>query len=109
VALELGQIEVRSAAFPDQPLRVVKQVEPEVEEAPGNGLPPHLQMLLVQMPAAGADYQRRHLGIELVLLSLGAREVQRPFDGVDQVDLALDEVRPGRGVGVLEVGSERRS
>ena len=58
------------------------------------------------MPTARPHDQRRDLGIEPVLLSLRAREVERPLDGIDEVHLALDEIRPRRCVGILEVGHE---
>src|ERR1700694_3909077 len=106
VALELGKIKVGPAALLEQSPRVVKKIDAEVEQAPRYRLPPHLDMSLLEVPTARADHQRRHLRIESILLTLWAREVQGPFDGVDQVDLSLDEVRPGRSVGVLEVRHE---
>src|SRR5216684_3028493 len=63
-------------------------------------------MALFQVPSARADDQRRHLFVEAILLSLRAREGEGPLDGVDQVDLALDQVRPRGRVRILEVGHE---
>ena len=106
VAFELGQIEVGTAALAEKALRVVEEVQAEIEEAAGDRLSASQDMALVEMPAAGTHDQRGHLLVELVLLPLGAREREGPLDRLDQVDLALDEVRPGRGVRVLEVRHE---
>src|SRR4029077_10225476 len=108
VAFELGEVEVRPASFSQQALRVVEEVEAEGEQAARNRLPAHLDVTFVEVPSARADDQRRHLVVEAVFLALRARERKRPLDGIDQVDLALDEVRPRRRVGVLELGHETR-
>ena len=56
------------------------------------------------MPAARAHQQRGGLLVEPVDAAVRVVEGDRALDGVDQVDLALDHVLPGRRVGVLEVG-----
>ncbi len=106
VALELGEVEVRPARFAQQALGVVKEVEAEIEEAAGNRPTAEHYMAFVEVPPARPHDQRRDLVVEPVVLSLGAREGERSLDGVDQVDLTLDQVRPGRRVGVFEVGHE---
>src|ERR1700733_9416785 len=63
-------------------------------------------MLLVEVPPARADQQRRDVIVERVLASVGALVGDRPIDRVDQVGLAGDLVAPGGGVRVLEVGHE---
>src|SRR4029077_6634565 len=98
VAFELGQIEVGTAALAHESLRVVEEVQPEIEEAARDRPPAHQDVTLVEMPAARTDEQRRHFLVEPVLLSLRAREGESPLDRVDQVDLAFDEARPGRRV-----------
>jgi len=60
---------------------------------------------LLQVPAARAYEQRRRLLVQRILLLAGI-ERDRPPERVSQVDLALDAVRPGRRVRVLEVGHE---
>ena len=92
VALELGQVEIRSAALFEQPLGVMKEVEAKIEEAARHRLAVNLDMSLVQVPATRPDEKGRNLIVQPVLLAFGTGEVDAPFDGVDQVDLALDEV-----------------
>ncbi len=59
MALHLGQIEVWPGAFADQSLRVVEEVQPEIEQRAGDRLPVHQEMPFVQMPAARPHQQRR--------------------------------------------------
>ena len=77
MALHLGQVEVRSTAARDQLLRVVEEVQTEVEEAAGDRRPIDFHMLLDQMPAARAHEQRRNLLVEPVFLAVGVREANR--------------------------------
>jgi hypothetical protein len=65
-----------------------------------------LDVLLEQVPAARPHEQRRDLSFRRYSLALGRGEADGPGDGVAQVDLALDEVVPGRGHRVLEVRHE---
>ena len=63
-------------------------------------------MRLGKVEAARPDHQRRQRRRERVALA-GLRLVgNRPADGVHQVGLAADEIRPRRRCGVLEVGHE---
>ena len=105
VALELGEVEVRPRPGLQLPLGRVEHVEAEVEEAGGHGLAVDRDVLLAQVPAARAHEQRRDLVVQAVLL-LARVERDRPLDGVDEVRLALDAVRPRGRVRVLEVGHE---
>src|SRR5258708_4062691 len=90
VALELGQVEVRAASLPEKSPGVVIEIQPEVEEAARDRFAVDLDVLFVQVPAARPYEQRRDLVVEAVFLSLRAREIDPPLDGVDQVDLPLD-------------------
>jgi hypothetical protein len=61
-------------------------------------------VLLAQVPASGAYDDGRGVVSEPVGLAVRVGERERPADRVPQVELALDQVLPQRGVGVLEVG-----
>ncbi len=106
MAFELGQIEVRTGAAREQLLRVVEEVEREVEDAARNrrAVDPHV--FFRQMPAARPHEQHRRLLVKLVGLAFRRREVDPAPDRVAQVDVALDIVVPPGRVGVLEVGHE---
>ncbi len=93
VALHLRQVEVGALAPVELALRAVEEVQREV-------------MLLVEVPAPGADHDRGQLvvGAQPVGLPLVAGEVDGPVQDVAQVELAGDHVFPERGVRVLEVG-----
>ena len=106
VAFELRQVEVRAAAARDQFLRVVEEVQPEVEDAAGHRLAVDLHVLLRQVPAARTHEQRGQLVLQRVGLALRRDEIDAAADRVAQVDVALDVVVPARRVRVLEVGHE---
>ena len=61
MALQLRQVEIGTAATFQQLPRIVKKVEPEVEEAGRHRLAVHQNVLLVQMPAARPHHERREL------------------------------------------------
>ena len=64
-------------------------------------------MLLRQVPAARPHQQHRGLVVERVMpAGLGIVEGDRAAHRVAQVDLALDQIVPGRRVGILEIGHE---
>lgn len=94
--LHLGQVEVRPRAALDQLVGVVEEVQAKVEQTGRDGLAVDGQVLLVEVPAAGARDQRRQLAVrpQLVLL-VALLEVDLAPDGVVQVDLAVDHVVPG--------------
>src|SRR6267378_4325825 len=51
VALELGQVEIRSRALRDERRRVVEEEETKIEERGGNRAPVDRHVFLVEMPA----------------------------------------------------------
>ncbi len=101
--LQLGEVEVRAVAGVDLALRAVEEVEAEVDQRSGDGPAPDLQVLFDQVPAPGADHDGRQVLPEAVLLAVGRGEVDAPLDGVEQAELAADDVVPGGCGGVLEV------
>ena len=106
VVLHLRQVEVEPAIALREPLAAVERVEAEVHERAGDRLAVERQVLLGQVPAARAHEQRRRVVDQLVVTAVGAVVGDRALDRVDQVDVALDLVLPGRRVRVLEVGHE---
>ena len=109
VALQLREVEVRTASLVEQAPRVAKEVHPEIEQAARHRLPVHLDVPLLEVPAPRPHQQGRDLLVEPVCLALRAGELQAPFDRVGEVGLTVDQVRPCRRVGVLEVGHEHAS
>ena len=107
VGLQLGQVEVGPGAPLPQRLRVVEEVEGEVEEGGGNRLPVVLDVPLRQVQPARPDEEDRGLLAEAVLLA-GVRSLvrDRAPDRVHEVLVAEDHVVPGGRVRVLEVGHE---
>ncbi|GFN01502.1 hypothetical protein Smic_00580 [Streptomyces microflavus] len=101
--LQLGQVEVRSTAGVELPPGAVEEVEAEVDQGGGNGPFVDDEVLLREMPAPGPDHDGGGPVGEPVLLAGLAGEVDAPVDGVDQGQLALDDVLPGGRGGVLEV------
>ncbi len=102
--LQLGQIEVRAVPGVDLALGAVEEVQTEVDQRGGHRPPLELQVLFVQMPAARPDHDRGEPLAEPVLPALRGGEVDPALDGVEEVQLAADDVVPQRGRGVLEVG-----
>ena len=107
MALHLGQVEVGPTATSQQFLRVVEEVEAEVEDGAGHGLAIDEHVPLFQMPAAGADKEHGDFVVELVLLLRdGVGIGDGAADGVAQIDLAVEQVVPGGSARVLKVGHE---
>ena len=106
VVLHLRQVEVGAEALGGEPRGAVEGEEAEVDQRAGAGGAVEVEVALGQVPAARADQQRRRLLVQLVVAAVGAVVGDRPLDRVDQVGVAGDLVRPGRRVGVLEVGHE---
>lgn len=104
MALHLGQVEVGAEAAALRLKGVVEEVEAKVEQAARDGLAVDDEVLLLEVPAAGADDERRQaaVGAQLVLL-LALLEVDLAAVGVVEVDLAVDHVFPGGGGGVWGV------
>ena len=103
--LHLRQVEIRSAAAREQLLRVVEEVQREIEDAAGHRLAVDGDVLLVQVPAARPRQQHRGPVVQPVALA-ALLEGDGAAHRVAQVDLAVDHVEPGRAVGVLEVRHE---
>ena len=74
----------------------MEEVEAEVEQAGRDGLAVDLEVPLDEVPAARPHEQRRHLVVQAVALAVGAVELDRAVDRVDEVRLALDHVVPRR-------------
>ena len=107
VRLELGEIEVGAGAAGEELARVVEEVEAEVEEGAGDGFAVDDEVALFEVPAAGADEEDGGVFDEgVVLVGGGVVEGDGAADGVDEVELAVEEVLPGGRGGVFEVGHE---
>jgi len=107
VRLHLGQVEEGAGATGNLLLGVVKEDQAEVEDAAGDALAINQHVLLVEVPAARADLQRRDLVVELVFLAGFVLEREFAADCLGDVDLTLDLVVPVRRVRILEVGHVR--
>ena len=81
----------------------MEKEKPEIQETAGNGFAVEEDVFFGQVPAAGPDHERGDLFLKGVAFSFGAGEADGPADRVPHVDLALDRVFPGRGLGVLEI------
>ena len=88
-------------------LALWKKNRPKSNSAPDIGSPSTSTCFSEQMPAARAHEQHRGLVVQRVMPP-GCRIVEgdRAAHRVAQVDLAFDQVVPGRRGGVLEVGHE---
>ena len=75
VALELRQVEVRPRPALEQPLRVAREVDAEVEEPSGDVLAVDLDVALLEMPAARTDEEHRDVVVQRVAL-LGLTRVR---------------------------------
>ncbi len=107
VGLDLGEIEVRAGAAGHELVRVVEEVEAEVEEGAGHGFAVDDDVALFEVPAARADEEHGGVVDEgVVLVGGGVVEGDGAADGVDEVELAVEEVLPGGRGGVFEVGHE---
>ena len=106
VGLQLGQVEVGAAAPGDEGGGVVEEEQPEVEQGRRYRVAVDEHVGVDQVPAAGSDHQRRRVLTERVVAPVRRGQLDGAPDGVDQVDLALDQVPPGGGARVLEVGHE---
>src|SRR5215471_11759852 len=99
MALELRQIEVWAASACEELLRVVEEVEREIEDAARDRLAVDRNVLLRQVPSARANEQRGDLFVQLVFLAFGRHVVDATANRVAQVDVPLDIVVPLRRVG----------
>jgi hypothetical protein len=82
---------------------VVEKSQCEVKEAGGHAGAVDANVLLVEMPAARAQQERRSPFVESILLARLTDEVDRAAHGRMDVQLAADLVLPGRRVRVFKV------
>src|SRR6267378_5038576 len=106
MAFHLGQIEVRTGPTRSKLLRIVEEIESEVQEASRNRRAVDEYMLLREVPTSGANQERRDLPVQAVDFSFGTLELQGPPHRIEEIQLPLDEVAPGRRVCVFEVRHE---
>ena len=107
VALHLGQIEVGAGAARQQLRGVVEEVEAEVEEAAGDRAGRRCRTCFSgRCQPRGRTISMAICSFRRYSLPSGLLKLMVRADRVAQVDLALDQVLPGRRVGVLEVGHE---
>ncbi len=90
--LQLRQVEVRARPASICRWAQWKKYRPEVDEGRRHGSAVELQVVLLQVPPAGPDHDRRRVRTEAVLLALGAGEVDTPLDRVEQHELPADHV-----------------
>jgi hypothetical protein len=103
VALHFRQIEIRTAAASDQLVRIVEEVQPEIEESAGYRLIIDVHMLLDKVPAARSHCQSGGCVIQAIFTPLWTDEGDLPANSIAQVELPLNDVFPGWGVGILEI------
>ena len=84
----------------------MKEVQPEIEQGAGNRRSVDEHVALHQMPVARTHHEGRGLLVQRVPLAIRAREADAAGDGIAQVDLPLDHVRPRRAIGILEIRHE---
>src|SRR5690242_6237852 len=93
--LHLGQVEVWAEAALNKLVRIIKEVQTEVEKTTGDGLAVDSEVLLLKVPPTGTGDEcgEGAVGAELVLL-LALLEVDLAANGVVEVSLAIDHVIP---------------
>ena len=93
-------------AVEDQLLRDVEEVEPEVHQGAEGRFAVDQQVAFLHVPAAGAGHHdgERRIGAEAVFLAFGGRVAQGAVRGIAQVQNGVNDVGPGGGAGVLQVG-----
>jgi hypothetical protein len=106
VALQLGEVEVRSRALVEQLPGVVEEGQPEVDQAGRGGFAVDEDAGFVEVPPARPHDEGRRLLGQLVAPAVGVDEGDLAPHRVAQVPLPLDKVRPRGCQGVLEVGHE---
>ena len=80
----------------------MEEVHSEIEETSGHRLLIDEDMDLIQVPASGSHQKSAHLVVELVDLA-SFLELEGSLVGLDQVQLTVEEVFPGRSQGIFEV------
>src|SRR5262249_44653835 len=92
VTLHLRKVEVGTAATFYQFVRIVEEVESEIEKTCGHGFVAHQNMLFGKVPSARPDHQGRQLVAQLVLFAFRALERQRLSHSFFEAQLSLDQV-----------------
>jgi hypothetical protein len=108
VRLHLRQVQVDARFLLHARLRVVKEVQPEIEQRAGHWRAVDSHVLFFQVPAARTHQQRGDPVVQPVLLALGTGEADRLAHRVAHVDLSLHLVVPGRRIRVFEVSHVHR-
>jgi hypothetical protein len=101
--LELRKVVVvRGAAGGEQPVTEVEDRPAEVDAGAGDRLGTDVEVLLGEVQAAGPDEQRCGRVVQGVVASVRRGVFDRAVDGIAEVELAVDLVRPRRRVRVVE-------
>ncbi len=103
MALHLGQVEIRRAAARQQRLRIVEEVQTEIEQAGGHRLAVHGEVLFQHVPAARAHEQHRYLVVQAIGLAVRVDVADGAGDRIAQIDLGIDDVVPARRHRVFQV------
>ena len=104
-ALELRQVEIGAGSPADQLVHIVEKVQTKVDERGGDGLAVDEEMVLGKVQATGAHEEHRDLVVEPVFLGGdGMAEGDGAMHCIEEVLLALHDVRPSGGRGVLKIG-----
>ena len=101
--LGFRQIEIGAAAFRQQVLMVVEEVQRKVEQAARNRFSAPRNVFFWQMQTAYAADQHRRIRFELVNFTGFVGIADGAVDGVAQVDLPVDNFLPVRREGIFEV------
>ncbi len=105
---ELGQIEIGARPGSARGRGVVDEVQNEIDEGAGERFAADLEVALVEMkPARAHDQHRGPIAQCIMLAADRIGEIKCAAPAVDEIGLAIDQVRPGRGRRILEVGHER--
>ena len=107
VALELGEVEVRPRPLRQEAsARCGRSRGRSRRGFPRQGLPSTRRCFSRRCQPRGRTKRIAVFSLRRYALPLRGAVVDRPVDGVAEVALTLDAVRPRRRVGVLEVGHE---
>ncbi len=84
----------------------MKEEQAKVKNAAGHGFAVNQHMFFIQMPAPGPDDQCGRIVDQLIVLALGRGKIDVAVDRIPEIDLTVDAVFPGRGIGIFKVGHE---
>ncbi len=106
IVFDLGQVKVGARPAPKELVRVVVEVQPEIEEARGDRGPLDLQVSLLEVPTSRSHYEGGGGGPDPVGPTVRGRILDRSADGIDQILLSPEGPAPGGRMGVLEIRHE---